>query len=231
MRRRKHVKSHAESGSNFWQSYSDLMAAMLLMFILIMSLTLLQSMKLYESQQGELHQLQQAKENIIGDLSTAFEKSDFKVQVDPKTGSVTFDSEILFDFAKSELKPEGKAFLEGFLPLYFDVILSEDNIEYVSEIIIEGHADTEGEYMSNLQLSQDRAYSVAAFCLKENNGIVSNEQVETLRKMITANGRSFSDPIYNSDCSVNMTQSRRVEIKFRPKSDKLIEDMQNLFGD
>lgn len=67
--------------------------------------------------------------------------------------------------------------------------------------------------------------------MKENNGIVSNEQVETLRKMITANGRSFSDPIYNSDCSVNMTQSRRVEIKFRPKNDKLIEDMQNLFGD
>ena len=231
MRKHKRVKRYQESGANFWQSYSDLMAAMLLMFILIKSLTILQSMQLYESQQKELEQLRSAKENIIGDLSETFANSDFKVQVDPKTGTITFDSEILFDFAKSDLKQEGKAFLKEFLPVYFDVILNEDNINYVSEIIIEGHADTDGEYMENLELSQDRAYSVVSFCLEENSGIVSDSQLKILRKIVTANGRSFSDPVYNSNGTVNMAKSRRVEIKFRPKNDKMIEDMQSLFGD
>ena len=231
MRKHRRVKKHQESGANFWQSYSDLMAAMLLMFILIMSLTILQSMQLYESQQKELEQLKSAKENIIGDLSETFANSDFKVQVDQKTGAITFDSEILFDFAKSDLKPEGKEFLKEFLPVYFGVILSEDNIDYVSEIIIEGHADTDGEYMENLELSQDRAYSVASFCLEENSGIVSDAELKILRKIVTANGRSFSDPIYNSNGKVNKAKSRRVEIKFRPKNDKMIEDMQDLFGD
>lgn len=230
MRKKRRVRKHHD-GANFWQSYSDLMAAMLLMFILIMSLTLLQSMQLYESQQEELEQLKAAKENIIGDLSETFENSEFKVEVDPNTGTITFDSEILFDFAKAELKPEGRSFLEEFLPVYFDVILSKDNIDYVSEIIIEGHADTDGEYIENLELSQDRAYSVASFCLEENSGIVTDSQLKILREIVTANGRSFSDPIYNSNGTVNMAKSRRVEIKFRPKNDKLIEDMQSLFGD
>lgn len=231
MKRNRHKRHRQESGVNFWQSYSDLMAAMLLMFVLIMSLTILQSMKLYESQQEELEQLRSAKENIIGELSETFANSDFSVEVDQKTGAISFDSEILFDFAKSDLKPEGKKFLEEFLPAYFDVILSEDNIDYVSEIIIEGHADTAGEYVYNLELSQDRAFSVASFCLKKDSGVVSSDKLKVLRKIVTANGRSFSDPVYNSDGTVNMEKSRRVEIKFRPKNDKLIEEMQNLFGD
>ncbi len=230
MRNKKRVRTHNEDGANFWQSYSDLMAAMLLMFILIMSLTILQSMKLYESQQKELHQLKSAKENIIDELSTTFKQSDFEVQVDQKTGAVTFNSEILFDFAKSDLKPEGKKFLKKFLPEYFKVILSEENVDYVSEIIIEGHADTDGEYMHNLELSQDRAYSVASFCLEENSGIVSDDQLKTLRKIVTANGRSFSDPVRNSNGKINKAKSRRVEIKFRPKNDKMIENMQDLIG-
>ena len=46
---------------NFWLSYSDMMAALLLVFILILSCTLLETRATYEAKQAELEE----KEQII----------------------------------------------------------------------------------------------------------------------------------------------------------------------
>ena len=42
------VRKKAKEGVSYWQSYSDMMAAILLMFVLIMAFTLLQSLKYYQ---------------------------------------------------------------------------------------------------------------------------------------------------------------------------------------
>ena len=43
--------------------------------------------------------------------------------------------------------------------------------------------------------------------------------------LLTVNGRSYSDPIYEVDNAdeIDMAASRRVEIKFRLKEDEMIE--------
>lgn len=41
---------------NFWLSYSDMMAALLLVFILILSCTLLETRATYEAKQAELEE-------------------------------------------------------------------------------------------------------------------------------------------------------------------------------
>ena len=48
--------------------------------------------------------------------------------------------------------------------------------------------------------------------------------------MLTAKGRSYSDPVYNSDGSVNMDASRRVEFKFRLKDSEMIDEMRAILG-
>ena len=53
MRRKK--KRHLEETS-YWLSYSDMMAALLLIFVLIISFTMLQSQRRYEQKQEELKQ-------------------------------------------------------------------------------------------------------------------------------------------------------------------------------
>ena len=55
--------------------------------------------------------------------------------------------------------------INQFLPKYCSVLLRDDYREYVSEIIIEGHTDTNGSYIYNLELSQQRTFSVAKYCL------------------------------------------------------------------
>ncbi len=147
------------------------------------------------------------------------------VAVDPETGSIMLDSNILFDVGRSELKPEGTAFLDEFLPTYFSVLFSEEIEPYISEIIIEGHTDTTGTYMTNLKLSQERAFSVSSYIFDTFSMGETDEIVEHMRQMITANGRAWNDLIYNDDGTENMDASRRVEFKFRLKDDEMIDAM------
>jgi len=55
-----------------------------------------------------------------------------------------------------------------------------------------------------------------------------------LQSLLTVNGRSFSDPIYNEygpgTMEVDMDASRRVEIKFRLKEDEMINKISNLLN-
>lgn len=249
----KHQHKSTNEETSYWLSYSDMMAALLLIFVLIISFTMLQSKKLYEAKEQELFsqqdlidaqqkkmeeqqeqmELQQQKlDKIIGirsELITAlrdeFEGSDLKVSVDPQTGAITFDSSVLFDSARYNIKETGAQFLNIFLPRYFKVLLEDPFREYISEIIIEGHTDTKASYMYNLELSQQRALSVAKYCLDKNTSTLSTDQISDLQSIVTANGRSFSNPIYNSDGTVNMDASRRVEFKFRLKDEEMIEEM------
>ena len=106
--------------------------------------------------------------------------------------------------------------------------LDEKYRDYVSEIIIEGHTDTNGSYIYNLELSQQRAFSVAKYCLTESNGIISSTDVELLRSVLTANGKSYSNPIYKEDGSVDLEASRRVEILFRLQDEEMIAEMMDI---
>ena len=112
--------------------------------------------------------------------------------------------------------------------MYLDVLLQDSFRDYIAEIIIEGHTDTDGSYEMNMELSHGRAYSVAKFCMDPRNGL-AEDKIEQLRGLLTVNGRSYSNPIYEKDAAGNATQdidmaaSRRVEIKFRLKEDEMIE--------
>ena len=262
MNRRKRAE---EEETTYWMSYSDMMAALLLTFVLIIAFTMLQSRLQYDEKQKELEekkemlslQEQELEEQrqlveeqqavmtaqqeqldkligVRGDLVQAlkneFETTDLSVTVDSQTGAITFNSSILFEYNKYDLKDEGKTFLDEFLPRYFNVLLSEEYRTYVSEIIIEGHTDTNGDYLYNLGLSQKRALSVASYCLDENN-IFDASKVDMLRNVVTANGKSFSDPILNDDGTINMDASRRVEFKFRLKDQEMIEQMKQMLSE
>ncbi len=240
MRKNRHKRY--SSSHEFWQSYSDMMAALLLMFVLIMAFTLAQSLRTFEEQRKVLEERQQmidlqqeqigkligVKSEIINELSLAFKDSDLNIKIDPQTGAITLDSSILFALGSSNLSKEGQEFVKEFFPQYISALLSEEYKDYIAEIIIEGHTDTKGTFMFNLALSQDRAYEVAKYCLDERKTVLPPEQLDDLRKIITANGRSYSNPIYNEDGTINADESRRVEIKFRLKDEEMIQTMQEI---
>ena len=184
----------------------------------------LQSLAL-ESQQQQLEQIIGVKRELIAALSDEFSTSRLSITIDEQTGSITLDSSIIFDYDSADLTARGQSTLSSFLPKYFDVVLSDEFINYISEIIIEGHTDTKGSYEYNLELSQARAEAVASYCLGEGQTMFSADKLERVRSLVSVTGRSWSSPIRNPDGTVNDEASRRVEIKFRLSDEEMISQM------
>ena len=158
--------------------------------------------------------LAQEHQTVLERLKEAFAAAGLDVNIDEVTGQVTMDASILFAFDDATLSDEGKAFLDTFLNAYASVILSDECSGYVSQIVIEGHSDTNGEYDYNLVLSKDRADAVVNYCLSESNSGLSPEQIQALSQMMTAVGRSYDEPVYKDTGEVDMDASRRVVFKF-----------------
>ena len=43
--------------------------------------------------------------------------------------------------------------------------------------------------------------------------------------LVSASGRSYSDPIYDDDGEIDMAASRRVEFLFRLKDEEMVSEM------
>lgn len=232
----------AAEDSLFSLSLSDLMAALLLVFILILSVTLAQlaedkrhmhdteqelkqKKRIIEKRSRELEQQKLLNEKRLGMISEQekAKRSIIKqlmgewdqndIEVVQKTGAIRVKDSILFEFNSANLKIEGKKFLRNFFPKYTGILLKKDEIrDQIAQIIIEGHTDNKGSYRHNLKLSLARANSVASY-------IYSNEFPDfdlkyQLKDKLSVNGRSFVSPIADNSTNVGRTKNRRVEFKF-----------------
>ncbi len=177
------------------------------------------------SQTEKIDDLVGMRTQIISDLSVALSSANLKAAVD-ENGDIVLDSAVLFKTNSSTILPAGKTMLDRFIPVYLSVLLQPKYQEYLAEICIVGYTDTDGEYINNLELSQNRALNVAKYVLQLPT--LSSAQRTLLQEIMTATGRGESDPIYNWDGSENKDASRRVEFKFRLKDAEMIEEMNKL---
>ena len=178
------------------------------------------------SYQHQIDDMVGVRTRIIKELSQALAKASLGAKVDSMTGDIMLESTVFFDSNSSNIKDEGKELLSRFLPVYLGVLLQDEYADYMGEIVIEGHTDTAGSYLVNLRLSQNRALSVAEYCLQMPS--LNSKQVAKLQALLTAKGRSFSDPIYFADGTVDMDASRRVEFKFRLKDSEMVDEMNRI---
>ena len=181
-----------------------------------------------ENQQQQIEQLVGMKTRIITSLSNALRQSGISASVDPVTGSIALESDVLFESGKYELTEVGRKFIDQFLPVYLNVLFSDEYESYVSEIIIEGHTDSVGGYLSNLELSQRRALDVASYVLGNECRTVSADVKNRLRPVVTVNGRSFSDRIFDENGAEDMEASRRVVFKFRLTDEQMIQQLRQI---
>jgi len=181
-----------------------------------------------DNQQRQLEALVGMRTRIITSLSVALRDAAISAQVDPTNGSIALESDVLFELGRYDLSERGKRFIDRFLPVYLNVLFSEEYKDYVAEIIIEGHTDSTGSYIDNLELSQQRALAVASYVLDDDYRGISAEQKRQLRVVATANGRSFSDPVLDANGNEDMDASRRVVFKFRLTDEQMIQQLQQI---
>ncbi len=145
------------------------------------------------------------------------------IEINPQTGALSFSSNILFTQGKAELKPSAKKELSRVLGRYIDVLLNDAKMRrYVDLITIEGHTNSDGSYLYNLDLSQQRALAVMRFLYKQ-----YPKNTKLYKKYLSASGRSFAEPILDKNNKENKDASRRIEIKFRIKNEEAVRELMN----
>ena len=120
-----------------------------------------------------------------------------KPQAKPKpvAEKVTFAADVLFDFDKSVVKPEGKSKLDDLANKVKGI-----NLEVVIAI---GHADSIGGDAYNQKLSVRRAESVKAYMVSK--GIEPNR--------IYTEGKGEKQPVADNKTRDGRAKNRRVEIE------------------
>ena len=132
----------------------------------------------------------------------------------------------MFDQGAYKLKDGSKKELDVVLKKYISTLLEDKEIrKYIHGITIEGHTNSDGSYLSNLQLSQQRALEVMQF-LYESDTI----NKDLLNKYVSSSGKSSSDLIYK-DGVEDKDNSRRIEIKFIIKNEEAVKELQNYLGE
>ena len=187
--------------------------------------------QLMNEQQKKIDQIIGVKAQLIESLNQEFAKNQINVNIDEQTGAIVLDSSVLFALRESELTEEGQHILYEILPVYCEVLLSEQYADYVAEIIIDGYTDSVGDYLSNLQLSQNRALAVASYLLMISDSFVDGTTQQALQEKLTANGRSESNLILDEYGNENSDASRRVEVKFRLKDDEMIQELSDILAE
>tara|TARA_R110001592_G_scaffold302869_3_gene574874 strand:- start:23909 stop:24574 length:666 start_codon:yes stop_codon:yes gene_type:complete len=137
-----------------WLSIGDLMSGLLMIFALLLVVTLLQLTE-------QLEKTEKSRVVVIHSLKKALDAKGINAEVNDKTGDISILDSVLFDTNSSELKPEGKHFLDEFLPLYAKVLLDDNGIaDQITFLIIEGHTSSSGSWGHNMNLSMARAGAV-----------------------------------------------------------------------
>ena len=107
---------------------------------------------------------------------------------------ITFDSGLLFDVNKSDLRPQAKTNIESLAKIL--------NKYSDTNILVEGDTDNSGSEEYNLRLSERRAQSVANYLM----GLgVPGSRISTV-------GLGESNPVASNDTDSGRQQNRRVEV-------------------
>lgn len=173
-----------------------------------------------QSQRAKIKSLTGIKLKVVAALKEALGD---KIDIDKKTGSLRLASNILFESGDATLKPEAKAELKKAFEEYIGTLVTDPSIKpHLDKIIIEGHTDSVGSYIYNLNLSQKRALAVMEYLLTLN--FTKKHNIEPL---MIASGRAYQDAIM-VDGVEDKEASRRIEIKFILKNEDAMHEIEKV---
>ena len=211
--------SKSAHGDGHWITVSDLMAALMMVFLFVAIATI----RPMRSERDAIREIavswRETELELFEALAREF-SGDFQnwnAELDGETLVFRFKApEVLFSPARSRLRPGFRATLDRFFPRYMAVLWRfRDAIE---EVRIEGHTssdwggvDATEAYFRNMALSQARTRTVLEYCLSIPK---AGPYVAWARRHITANGLS-SSRLRIRDGKEDRDASRRVEFRVR----------------
>ena len=225
------TKNEESDNNIFWTTMADLLLGLAIIFMTLFVLAMTGFTQ--QSLDQKKHQIEVNKE-LIENLK----KANIEAEVDPLTGDIKISDLELFEVGSYNLSSKGKAYLDKLVPIYINTIFSKKElIDEIENIIIQGHTDSQSfsgiknpdaQYMKNMELSLQRANSVASYMF---NTKIDKQYTQKLKKILVVEGKSYSEPVLING-KEDYNKSRRVEMRLKVKkldiTDILFSEVQHL---
>ena len=221
----------SKRAEDYWISVSDLMAGLMMVFLLIAVSYMIQVRKQFEIWVYLEKEYVEVQEAIYKELESEF-KEDLKVwdaDIDKKTLSVIFHSpDVMFEKNESVIRDQYQIILDDFFPRYIEALerakyVIEGDVkkakENISQIRIEGHASQEWKaetpererFLNNMNLSQRRSQAVLDYVLRKTK--INDDNYSWVKDNIIGVGYSSAKPVFDNYGLYDRESSRRVEFK------------------
>lgn len=198
-----------EGESPFWISFSDLMSALMVLFLVVMAVTLIAVTKsVTADEQRKIQRETDIKELIsrIKENSRLFKE----VRVDESTYRINLGEKVRFDSGRADISQQDARFLREYVPVLLEAQETDIGKKWVRRIVVEGFTDQDGSYLYNLGLSLERSRQVVCVLFAAPAPAetpLSEAQKLQIRDLFLVGGYSFNSR------KASKEESRRVEFK------------------
>jgi outer membrane protein OmpA-like peptidoglycan-associated protein len=198
-----------EAEKPFWISFADLMSALMVLFLLVMSVALMAVTKtVSEAEQAKL-----AREQNIAALLKKISQAAARypgISVDLDRHVIDFGDRARFDTASHKLSQNQARLLRAFVPEILNIARDELGRKWLKRIVVEGFSDQRGTYLFNLNLSMQRSQRVLCVLLApplQNEPAMRQDELEQIRELFLVGGYSFNS------AKASFNESRRIELR------------------
>ncbi|WP_026843304.1 flagellar motor protein MotB [Citrifermentans bremense] len=196
-----------EAEKPFWISFSDMMTALMVLFLVAMTVALLAVTNDISAAEREKSQ----REKEIAELLKRIEESSKMFPgIKIRGHSIDFGERARFETDSNKLTSEQGKLLRSFAPAILSVARDPMGQKWLKRVIVEGFADKRGTYLHNLNLSMQRSERVlCAFMARPENDetTLSDSDRRLIREIFLVGGSSFNS------LKSTMEESRRIELK------------------
>ncbi len=198
-----------EGEKPFWISFADLMTALMVMFLLVMSVALLAVTNDISEADRNKAKREQEIDQLLAKIEKAAEKHP-GIFVDKNRAVIDFGERARFDTGSSQLSSVQARYLSQFVSEMLVVAQDELGGKWLKRIVAEGYADQRGDYLLNLNLSLQRSQRVLCALLSPDPAqtyVLTPTEKEQVRDLFLVGGYSFNS------AKKSLDESRRIELR------------------
>jgi outer membrane protein OmpA-like peptidoglycan-associated protein len=195
-----------EGESPFWISFSDLMSALMVLFLVVMAVTLVA----VTDSLDKVTKTQIERNNAIKKVMSmiADDPASSGVLVDRQNYRIDLGKQVRFESNSFVISASASDFLRHYVPVLLRAKGTEEGQKWMRRVVVEGFTDEDGTYLYNLRLSLDRSRSVVCSLFAKGNGnTLTSEQLRQVQELFLVGGYSFNS------IQKDKAASRRVEFK------------------
>ena len=210
---RQRVRRSEESADPFSVSITDLICALLSVFILAFAYFLVT----FNQAAAQLNENTLKRADILKVIQEEMKNRHIDVAVDLELGVLRLPEGVLFDLGEAELKPHGEEVIRVLGPVVNEVLNRPQYKGRVNTVFIEGHTDNlpiqTDKFASNWELSTQRAINTfhAAVAAAPGLSQLRNNAKEAL---ISCGGYADTRPVKSNDTEAGRQENRRIDFRF-----------------